>query len=757
MRNLIRKATAVLIAFAILIALMPSGLTVHATNTGWIERDGVKYYLERGSRIYGWHFIDGKAYYFNDKGALASIWGIDVSEFQAYIDWGKVRDAGTSFAIVRLGLRGGSSGKIYEDETFNVNMRGAHAAGIPLGVYFYSQAINVSEAIEEADYCLKLLAKYPKIQFPVYIDVEELEGGSRVSRANLSRRQYTDICLAFCKRIEEGGYKAGVYSYRELFKNDVYADEFTKAGYEVWLAYYNSELNTYSGDFSMWQYSGTNWGRVNGVSGAVDQDASLIDYAGRITNLSTIGSRQKLPGEIVAAGVTEVTNTTGIPSGTGDAVVAVNGEVSGYPMLTRGDSGNYVGIIQEDLTTLGYDLGSVDEYFGTMTSAAVKAFQKDHGITQTGIVDSATWKAVKAEIAKKEAASQSAADAAAAKAQAEAEAKAKAEAEAKAKAEAEAKAKAEAEAKAKAEEEAAAAKAAEEAAKAKAAEEAAKAKAAEEAAKAQAAATPNVSGYPYTTIGANNSYVTKLQTWLNQLGYNCGVVDGYFGSQTYAQVQRFQSAKKLYVDGEVGAKTWAAIAQAIGAKNGATTSATSTSPTTSSSTTSSTSTTAKPATTTTTTTTTTSSVPNVSGYPYTTIGANNSYVTKLQTWLNQLGYNCGVVDGYFGNQTYTQVRKFQSAKNLYVDGEVGSKTWAAIAQAVGAKSGSTSSAASTSTSSSTTTTKPTTTTTTTSTTPNVSGYPYTTYGASNSYDTKLQTWLNQLGYNCGVVDGYFGS
>ena len=235
------------------------------------------------------------------------------------------------------------------------------------------------------------------------------------------------------------------------------------------------------------------------------------------------------------------------------------------------------------------------------------------------------------------------------------------------------------------------------------------------------------------------------------------MVDGYFGSQTYAQVQRFQSAKKLYVDGEVGAKTWAAIAQAIGAKNGATTSATSTSPTTSSSTTSSTSTTAKPATTTTTTTTTTSSVPNVSGYPYTTIGANNSYVTKLQTWLNQLGYNCGVVDGYFGNQTYTQVRKFQSAKNLYVDGEVGSKTWAAIAQAVGAKSGSTSSAASTSTSSSTTTTKPTTTTTTTSTTPNVSGYPYTTYGASNSYVTKLQTWLNQLGYNCGVVDGYFGS
>jgi peptidoglycan hydrolase-like protein with peptidoglycan-binding domain len=741
MRNLIRRATAVLTALAILIALLPSGLTVHASNTGWIERDGVKYYLEKGSRIYGWHFIDGKAYYFNDKGALASIWGIDVSEFQAYIDWGKVRDAGTSFAIVRLGLRGGSSGKIYEDETFNVNMRGAHAAGIPLGVYFYSQAINVSEAVEEAEYCLKLLAKYPKIQFPVYIDVEAMEGGSRVSRANLSRRQYTDICKAFCQRIEQGGYKAGVYSYRELFKNDVYADEFVKAGYEVWLAYYNSELNTYPGEFSMWQYSGTNWGRVNGVSGAVDQDASLVDYAGRITNLSTLGSRQKLPGEIVAAGVTEVTNTTGIPSGAGDAVVAVNGEVSGYPMLTRGDAGNYVGLLQEDLTKLGYNLGSVDEYFGNMTSAAVKAFQADHGITQTGIVDSTTWKKLAAEIAKKENADQAAAEAAA-QAKAEAEAKAKAEAEAKAKAEAEAKAKAEAEAKAKAE------------AEAKAAAEAAKATTTTTTATTTTTTTattstvPNVSGYPYTTYGANNNYVKQLQTWLNQLGYNCGVIDGIFGNQTLTQVKKFQSAKSLYVDGEVGAKTWTAIAQAIGTKSGST----------SSSTTGTTSTAAKPAATTTTITTTTTAatgtVPNVSGYPYTTYGANNSYVKQLQTWLSQLGYNCGVIDGIFGNQTYTQVKRFQSAKGLYVDGEVGAKTWAAIAQAIGAKSGSTSSSTTGTTSSST---KPATTTTTTSTVPNVSGYPYTTYGANNSYVKQLQTWLNKLGYNCGVVDGFFGN
>ena len=733
MRNLIRKATAVLTALAILIALLPSGLTVHATNTGWIERDGVKYYLEKGSRIYGWHFIDGRACYFNDKGALASIWGIDVSEFQAYIDWGKVRDAGTSFAIVRLGLRGGSSGKIYEDETFNVNMRGAHAAGIPLGVYFYSQAINVSEAVEEAEFCLKMLAKYPKIQFPVYIDVEELEGGSRVSRANLSRRQYTDICKAFCKRIEEGGYKAGVYSYRELLKNEVYADEFVKAGYEVWLAYYNSELSTYPGDFSMWQYSGTNWGRVNGVSGAVDQDASLVDYAGRITNLSTLGSRQKLPGEIVAAGVTEVTNTTGIPSGAGDAVISVNGEVSGYPMLTRGDAGSYVGVIQEDLTKLGYDLGSVDEYFGNMTSAAVKAFQRDHGITQTGIVDSATWKAVKAEIAKKENADQSAAEAAA-KAKAEAEAKAKAEAEAKAKAEAEAKAKAEAEAKAKAE------------AEAKAAEEAAKAKAAEEAAKTTTVtgSVPNVSGYPYTTYGANNSYVRQLQTWLNQLGYNCGAVDGIFGNQTYTQVRKFQSAKGLYVDGEVGGKTWAALAQAVGSKSGSASSSTASSTSSAS--------TAKPAAAT--TSASSGSVPNVSGYPYTTYGANNSYVKQLQTWLNQLGYNCGTVDGIFGNQTYTQVRKFQSAKGLYVDGEVGGKTWAALAQAVGSKSGSASSSTTGTTSSAA---KPTNTTSAASTVPNVSGYPYTTYGANNSYVKQLQTWLNKLGYNCGVVDGFFGN
>lgn len=196
--------------------------------------------------------------------------GIDVSKWNGEIDWDKVRNAGVQYAIVRAGYRGSKSGSLVEDPFFEANMKGAAASGMPVGIYFFTQAINEVEAVEEASVVLSLIRDY-KIDYPVFIDTEGAGGEGRADGLDPETR--TLVCEAFCRTIENAGYDAGVYASRNWYNNNLYAQRLEN--YVIWLAEYRS-APLYQGYYRMWQY--TSKGRIDGIAGNVDMN---ISYLGR--------------------------------------------------------------------------------------------------------------------------------------------------------------------------------------------------------------------------------------------------------------------------------------------------------------------------------------------------------------------------------------------------------------------------------------------------------------------------------------------
>lgn len=190
--------------------------------------------------------------------------GIDVSKWQGDIDWDKVQGAGIEFAIIRAGYRGSVTGSLVEDPYFVTNMKGAAASGVPVGVYFFTQAVNEVEAVEEASAVLQLVKEY-KLEYPIFIDTEGAGGNGRADGLDVETR--TLVCEAFCRTIKNAGYEAGVYGSRNWYNNRLYADKLDN--YFIWLAEYRS-IPLYQGYYQMWQY--TSKGKVDGIEGNVDLD-----------------------------------------------------------------------------------------------------------------------------------------------------------------------------------------------------------------------------------------------------------------------------------------------------------------------------------------------------------------------------------------------------------------------------------------------------------------------------------------------------
>ncbi len=188
--------------------------------------------------------------------------GIDVSVYQRDIDWQKVKAAGIDFAIIRVGGRYYVSGGLYSDSYFEKNYEEATAAGIKVGVYFYSQAKTEAEAREEVAYILDILDGR-ELDLPIYMDYE-YPSGSRLS--GMSKTQGTKNVKAFCSAVEEAGYDAGFYSYLSFISNYVDGEEISSL-YSVWIAQYYNRCE-YEYDYEMWQYSSS--GKVDGISGRVD-------------------------------------------------------------------------------------------------------------------------------------------------------------------------------------------------------------------------------------------------------------------------------------------------------------------------------------------------------------------------------------------------------------------------------------------------------------------------------------------------------
>lgn len=192
--------------------------------------------------------------------------GIDVSKWNKEIDWNKVKEAGVEFAIIRCGYRGSSTGSLVVDPYFEQNLKGAEEAGIPVGIYFFTQAVNEVEAVEEASMVLSLIEN-AYITYPVFIDTEGAGGNGRADNLDVAKR--TAVCRAFCDTIKNGGFDAGVYASKNWYNNRLNVEELKN--YTIWMAEYRA-IPTYEGYYELWQY--TSKGQVPGISGNVDLNIS---------------------------------------------------------------------------------------------------------------------------------------------------------------------------------------------------------------------------------------------------------------------------------------------------------------------------------------------------------------------------------------------------------------------------------------------------------------------------------------------------
>lgn len=197
--------------------------------------------------------------------------GIDVSSFQGDINWSKVAADGIDYAIIRLGIRGYGSGKLVLDTKFEQNIKGALENGIDVAVYFFSEALNEEEAVEEAEFAMEALEPY-NIKCTLAIDIEDVNDDTARTKG-LTQEQWTNNCIAFCEKVKENGYKPLIYGNMEsmiLMLDIARLNDYPK----WWAAYYGYFYYPY--DFTVWQFSEK--GKVNGISTNVDLNISFDDW-----------------------------------------------------------------------------------------------------------------------------------------------------------------------------------------------------------------------------------------------------------------------------------------------------------------------------------------------------------------------------------------------------------------------------------------------------------------------------------------------
>ena len=198
-----------------------------------------------------------------------AVLGIDVSHHQQQIDWEAVADSGITFAMIRLGYRGYTDGILYPDDYVAENLAGAKAAGLKIGAYFFSQAVNVQEAKAEAAYALELLGDV-KLDLPLAYDWEYMNETART--ATVSKETLTECTLAFCKAVEDAGLEPMIYFNRTQAMTMLELDRLTDYGW--WFAQYQTVMD-FPYEVKMWQYTQT--GSVPGITGDVDINLRFPD------------------------------------------------------------------------------------------------------------------------------------------------------------------------------------------------------------------------------------------------------------------------------------------------------------------------------------------------------------------------------------------------------------------------------------------------------------------------------------------------
>lgn len=246
---------------------------------------------------------DDKTYTHNTRfDALPKVIGIDVSEHNKTIDFNKVKADGIDFVYVRVGYTGYTKSKLSLnfDPYYQTNIANALAAGLQVGVYWYSQALNESEASQEADMLLNAIAGY-NVTLPVVDDYEfaGVDDSGRLDSANLSKDQMTANSLAFLNTVAQRGYVPCLYANKSFLENRVNASQIAQVA-KIWLAHYNT-VTGYAGDYEYWQF--TSSGKVDGISGRVDMN---VWYQGAMPNISA----QPSPRKVTGVKLKKRTNTT---------------------------------------------------------------------------------------------------------------------------------------------------------------------------------------------------------------------------------------------------------------------------------------------------------------------------------------------------------------------------------------------------------------------------------------------------------------
>ena len=191
-----------------------------------------------------------------------------MSRHNGNIDWNAVKASGVDYVIIRCGYRGSVSGALIEDESFRKNIKGATAAGLKVGVYVFSQAVNEVEAVKEASLAVSLVKGY-NLTYPIFIDTES--SGGRADKIDVATR--TAVVNAFCQTVASAGYQPGIYASKSWYETKLNMGAI--GNYKIWLAQY-SAAPTYGGKYDMWQYSSK--GKINGIKGNVDLNWSYMGY-----------------------------------------------------------------------------------------------------------------------------------------------------------------------------------------------------------------------------------------------------------------------------------------------------------------------------------------------------------------------------------------------------------------------------------------------------------------------------------------------
>ena len=214
----------------------------------------------------------------NENGMLSykdnkreAIKGVDLSKYNGAVDFNKLKENGVGFVMLRLGSRGYGTGKITLDEKFVEYAQNAQMAGIQIGAYFYSQAINDTEAVEEANYIVGAVSGF-NVRYPIAIDIERVEG-DEARTDKLTNKERTAVVKTFCDTVKGYGYKPIIYATKEMLIAGLDLEDLSD--YDVWLSDYNTPTD-YPYRFSMWQYNKN--GKIDGITGDIDLDLCFINY-----------------------------------------------------------------------------------------------------------------------------------------------------------------------------------------------------------------------------------------------------------------------------------------------------------------------------------------------------------------------------------------------------------------------------------------------------------------------------------------------